>query len=131
MSENKPPKLPPLEEGLLQAMQALDKQVAREMQRTPAERERRGVLKDAPYDKRVENVTSFLLNSLGDEAISLDAVLILARSLAKTLHLVVEDLGSDGLGEVRTGYCRTAFEGITDDAYRGLTALRNGATDLN
>jgi hypothetical protein len=130
MPETKVPKVPPLEDGLLRAMQALDKQVAREMQRTPAERELKGVLKDEPYDKRVENVSSFLLNSLGEEAVTLDSLLILSRSLIKTLYLVVEDLGLEGLGDVRSGYCRTALDSIAQDAHRGLTVLRGGG-DIN
>jgi len=130
MPESKATRIPPLEEGLLRAMQALDKQVAREMQRTPAQREIKGILKDEPYDKRVENVTSFLLNSLGDEAITLDSLIILSRTLVKTLYLVVDDLGLEGLGNVRAGYCRTALDAISQDVHRGLTVLRGGA-DIN
>jgi hypothetical protein len=126
MSEIRSPKLAPLEEGLLQAMQALDRQVAREMQRSPAERELKGVRKWEPYEKRVENVTSFILNSLGEESIALDGVLILAQSFVKSLHLIAEDLGGDGLGEVRAQYFRGALESIAQDISRAETTLKGG-----
>jgi len=41
----KKPKAPPLEQGLLTAMKAIDNQIAREMQRSPAEREAPGMQK--------------------------------------------------------------------------------------
>lgn len=126
MSESGAQKLPPLEEGLLRALQALDRQVAREMQRTPAEREVKGVRKWEPYEKRVENVTSFVLNSFGDESISLDGVLILAQSFTKALYLLAEELGVDGLGEVRSQYCRGALDGISQDVSRAQLALKGG-----
>lgn len=114
----------PSEENLLACMQALDSQVAREMQRAPAEREAHGVQKWEPYQKRVERMCAFVLNSLGDQAVELDSVLILAQALAKTLRLVVDDLGPEGLGKVRSEYCQTTFEGLSKDSYVALQRLK-------
>lgn len=126
MAETRGDKMPPLEEGLLRAMQALDRQVAREMQRTPAEREAKGVRKWTPYERRVENVTSFVLNSLGEEAITLDSVLILAQSFSKSLYLIAEELGVEGLGEVRAQYCRGTVDNIVQDMNRAEVSLKGG-----
>ncbi|MFM1848727.1 MAG: hypothetical protein RL417_2201 [Pseudomonadota bacterium] len=130
MSSSREEKLPPLEDGLLRAMQALDRQVAREMQRTPAEREEKGVRKWEPYEKRVENVTSFVLNAIGDDAATLDAVLILSQSFVKSLYLLAEELGVEGLGDIRSQYCRGALEAIGQDIARAGTALKGGP-DIN
>ena len=113
----------PLEEGLVAACRAIDNQIAREMQRTPAERELHGVLKSEPYAARVERVTAFLLNALGDEEVKLDSLLVLATSFAKALQITAEDLGADGLGKVRTEYCRDVFEQVSRIARSGKLAL--------
>jgi hypothetical protein len=113
----------PLEIGLRQALQALDNQIAREMQRSPAEREALGVLKSEPIETRVERVTAYLLSLFGEE-IQLDSLMVLARALVKTLALVVEDCGAEGLGEVRSRYIERLAESIVRDA----TSMRSGVT---
>ena len=113
-----------LEEGLSQAMHAIDTQVARAMQRSPAEREVMGVQKWEPYDTRVEHLTAYILNELGDNSVGLDSVLVLAQAFTKALRLATEDLGSDGLGAVRTSYCVDAMEKVTRDAGKALAELR-------
>ena len=117
-------KIGKLEEGLLQAMHAIDTQVARAMQRSPAERETMGVQKWEPYDTRVEQVTAYVLNELGDNSVGLDSVLVLAQAFTKALRLAAEDLGADGLGTVRTAYCVDAMEKVQRDALRALGELR-------
>jgi hypothetical protein len=107
-----------LEEGLLQAMKAIDNQVARAMQRTPAEKELQGVQKWEPYETRVEHIAAFILNELGAEAITLDAMIVLAQSFTKALRLVTHDLGGEGLGTVRASYCLDAMDKIERDAQR-------------
>lgn len=107
-------------------MQAIDNQIAREMQRTPAELEAHGVQKWEPYAKRIELVSAFTLTALGEEQISLDAVLVLTQALAKTLQLVVEDLGTDGLGKVRTSYCVSAADVLSRTAHEIQTRLKGG-----
>lgn len=105
----------PLEAGLLRALSAIDNQVAREMQRSPEELEKHGVQKWEPYNKRVELITSLLLNSLGDNSIKLDSILVLSKALSKTLSYAVSDLGPSGLGKVRTSYCLDAADEIARD----------------
>ncbi|MCB0345894.1 MAG: hypothetical protein KDD66_12315 [Bdellovibrionales bacterium] len=120
----------PLEEGLLKALQALDRQIAREMQRTPAEREEFGVQKWQPYQKRIELVCALLLNEFGDGNVSLDGFIVLSQALVKSLQLLIEDLGEEGLGSVRSDYCRWALENIQQDCFRGALPL-HAAGPLN
>lgn len=113
-----------LEEGLLQAMRAIDNQVARAMQRTPAERDVHGVQKWEPYESRVEQVAAFVLNALGDDAVSLDSMVVLAQAYTKALRLAIEDLGMDGLGKMRSAYCLDAMDKIGNDANKSLSELK-------
>ncbi len=112
-----------LEQGLLQAMKAIDNQIARAMQRTPAERDAHGVQKWEPYNTRVENVTAFLLEELGENSTSLDSLLVFAQAFPKALHLLVHDLGREGLGDIRTAYCLEAMKGVERDAQEVLSSL--------
>jgi hypothetical protein len=116
-----------LEEGLLQAMKAIDNQIARAMQRSPEEREQQGVQKWEPYESRIEHVTAFILNELGEDSVTLDALVVLAQSFTKALRLVSEDLGVDGLGNVRSSYCIDAMQKIQRDAGKALADLSTGA----
>ena len=113
-----------LEEGLRVAMCAIDNQVARAMQRTPAERDVGGVSKWGPYETRVEHVTAFLLNELGAEVVSLDSLFVLSQAFTKALRLATEDLGAEGLGKVRSEYCVDCMEKISNDASKTLSELR-------
>ena len=112
-----------LEQGLLQAMSAIDNQVARAMQRTPSQREVHGVSKWEPYNTRVENIAAFILEEVGGNSSSLDSVLVLSQAFTKALHLLVGDLGREGLGEIRTAYCLDAMEKVERDAQEVITAL--------
>lgn len=112
-----------LEQGLLQAMRAIDNQVARAMQRSPAAREVHGVQKWEPYNTRVESVTAFLLEEVGSTSITLDSVLVFSQAFTKALQLIVSDLGREGLGEVRASYCLDAMEKVERDAQEVVTSL--------
>jgi hypothetical protein len=112
------------EEGLLQAMRAIDNQVARALQRSPAEREVQGVTKWEPYESRVENLTAFILNALGDGAVTFDSLIVLGQAFTKALRFAAEDLGPDGLGAMRTSYCKDAMDSIERDASKALSELR-------
>ena len=92
-------KLPMMEAGLQQCMRAIDNQIARELQRSPAEREQHGVQKWEPFQERTERLVTFLLNQLGDETVGLDALLVLSQATSKALTLLTEDMGEDGLGK--------------------------------
>jgi len=112
-----------LEEGMLQAMKAIDNKIARAMQRTPAERELHGVQKWEPYASRVEGLAAFLLQEVGDHNVGLDSILVCAQAFAKALRLLSDDLGEQGLGVVRSAYCIDAMEKIARDAQLVISAL--------
>lgn len=114
----------PLEGGLRQALQAIDNQIAREMQRSPADREVHGVLKWEPFETRIERVSAYLLSIFGED-IQLDSLMVLSQALVKTLALVVEDCGREGLGDIRARYIERAAEGLVRDA----TMMRNSVTE--
>jgi len=118
----------PLVEHLLAALHALDSQVAREMQRSPQEREQLGVQKWEPYAKRIEKLCAVVLNSVGDRQCDLDSLLIMAQAMSKSLGLLVEELGTEGLGALRSAYCKAAFEAIERDARNALMLLREGGS---
>ncbi len=117
----------PLEVGLRQALQAIDNQIAREMQRSPAERELQGVLKWEPFESRVERVSAYLLSIFGED-IQLDSLIVLAQALVKALSLVVEDCGAEGLGEVRCRYIERAAEALVRDATMMRGSVTSGFT---
>ena len=124
-------KLPPLEEGLLQAMRALDNQIARRMQRSPAEREEKGVQKWEPYSDKIEEVVALVLNFVGNDAVKIDSLLVLGQAMSKSLYLLVEELGEDGLGAIKSAYCRHALEMIERDASRGGAVLSSDKSQFN
>ena len=112
--------------GLLQAMQAIEAQIARAMQRTPAQRELHGVQKWQPYNERIERISAQILDAINDAEAGLDSVLVLAQSLVKALTLIVDDMGAEGLGDLRAEYCRAALDAIARDADRGAELLKGG-----
>ena len=116
-------KLTPLDEGLLRALRAIDTQVAREMQRTPAELEKLGVQKWEPFNKRIENIAAFLIDNISEQNVQLDSLLVLSQALVKVLKIFSEDLGEEGLGKMRVAYVRWALENLARDAYEGQRAL--------
>ena len=120
-----------LEEGLILALRAIDNQIAREMQRTPAEREELGTRKWQPYQTRVESITSLILNSLGENEVGLDSLIVMAQALAKALRLVVDDLGPKGLGKTRSEYCLHASEQIARDAKLATIGLNSVGSEVN
>lgn len=126
MSQNKQEKLTPMEQGIITAMKAIDNQIAREMQRSPAELEKHGVQKWEPFMKRIENISALVMNSLGSEDIHLDSLLVMSQAMTKALQLVIEDLGPESLGKMRSSYCQFAMENIAKDAYRASQTLKGG-----
>ena len=122
------PKPPQLETGLMMVMQSLDGQIAREVtQRDPREREDHGVQKWEPIDKRIERVATFVLDALGDNEVKLDSVLVLSQAFVKILCLVSEELGEEGLGEVRAGYVREAMRRLGIEIERARSTLDSTA----
>ena len=95
----------------------------REMQRDAKSKDKHGVQKWEPFQSRVERLCSFLLNSLGEQTIDLDGIIVLAQTFSKTLSLACADLGEDGLGKVRAQYVRATFENIERDAKNAKHSL--------
>lgn len=113
------PKPPQLESGLMMLMQSLDTQIAREVtQRDPRAREEHGVQKWEPIDKRIERVSTFVLDALGDNEVKLDSILVLSQAFVKILCLVSDELGEEGLGEIRVGYVREALRRLAIEIER-------------
>ena len=105
-----------LEENLLNTLRAFDNQILRALQREPSKRDSEGVQKWQIYQNKIEDCCSFLLNSVGDRQIDLDGLIILTQALSKTLNLICEDLGAEGLGKLRTDYIKSTFDKISRDA---------------
>ena len=118
-------KRPPLEDGLIVAMQALDAQIAREMQRSPAALERHGVQKWEPIAKRVELVTVLVIDAINSQETELTSVLVLAQAFTKAINLLVQDLGQAGLGQVRSSYTLETMKQIVADAERASDLLKD------
>lgn len=122
-------KLPPLEEGLLTALQAIDNQIAREVgTRSPEEREELGIQKWEPLVSRIERICGFVLDRFGENELDLDGIIVLSQAMTKTLQLLFEELGEEGLGKMRYSYCRSALEEIEKSVARGL---RSSGSALN
>ena len=125
----------PLFDGVHRSLRAVDSQIAREMQRTPAEREVHGVTKWSPMSKRVELLSAFFLDHIGDPALSEDAfsfeaLLVMAQSTVKALSLIVQDLGEVNLGDLRSTYARDALNTMQFDVERALSEILQGGKDL-
>ena len=118
-------KIEPLQAGLLTALQSLDNQIAREMQRTPKETESHGTRKWEPIEKRIEIIAGFVLDQVEDKRVQLDAVLTLTQGLSKALQMMITDLGRDGLGKVRSEYCIAAAESLAHDAEQITNAIQD------
>lgn len=119
-----------LESGLMQALKALDNQVSRALERTPAEREESGVQKWKPYSERVELVSGFLLDSFAEEEIGLDSLLILAQVFPKVLSILGDELGEEGLGKIRSSYFQSVLESVERESGRALRQFRGGQNEL-
>lgn len=110
-------KLPPLEEGLLRALKAIDNQVAREVQkRSPTDRDEHGVQKWEPLESRVERIAGYVLDLFTEQEVGLDSLLVMSQAMTKVLQIVVSDLGENGLGKVRSAYCLEAAKRLSHDA---------------
>lgn len=125
----------PLFDGVHRSLRAVDSQIAREMQRTPVERDMYGVTKWQPMSKRVELLSAFFLDHIGDpaeseDAFSFEALLVMAQSSVKALSLVIQDLGEADLGEIRSKYARDALSTMQFDVERALSEISQIGKDL-
>lgn len=122
---------PASEEGLLVALKAIDQQISRALERSPAERDVHGVQKWQPLSERVEQVSSFIMQSFADREVKLDSLLVCSQAFAKCLQLICTELGSEGLGELRTSYSQVALEAIARDAEIGSQVFREERPAIN
>lgn len=122
-------KLSVLEESLLRALEALDSQIQRSMQRTPAEREEQGVQKWKPIEERVEKLTGLLLDAFGN-TIELDSIIILSQTMAKALSMICSDLGVEGLGDVRSRYVEDTLRLLSIEIERTQRLLKRSEISL-
>ena len=105
-----------LETSLLTVLNSLQNQIDREMQRNPHQVEQKGTRKWEPFETRVEKVAGFVIESLSENKVSLDSIIVLTQAMTKTLQIAVTEIGKDGLGKMRSEYCLHAAEQITRDA---------------
>ncbi len=124
-------KTPPLEAGIVQAMQALDRQIARRMERSPGEREEKGVQKWDPFSEKIEEVVTLVLDELGHDNVKLDSLIVLSQAMTKALYLLIEELGEEGLGTLRSAYCRQTIEAVERDCSRAAAVLNPQGSQLN
>lgn len=124
--QQKPQKEEPMIEGLGQMLQAIERQIAREMQRSPDELERLGVQKWDPFLERIEKIAAAAVEKLGGGQVGLDSLIVASQALATALQLVVEELGREGLGELRTGYCLWASDNLDRSILRMRQSLSEG-----
>ncbi len=122
-------KRPLLEESLLSALSAVDKQIARAMERTPSQREVHGVQKWKPLDERVEKLCELLLSEYGEEY-QLDSLLVFARSFVKSLSILCDELGGDSFGEIRSAYIKETLQMLEDDVLRAKGVFKRDETSL-
>ena len=119
----KAPKLPLLDESLLRALELIDSQIARAMERTPEQREIGGVQKWKPLEERVERLSTLLLDNFG-ERVQLDSVLVLSQVFVKILGLLCQEMGSSGLGELRSLYVQDALKILEIEVERTLAIFK-------
>ena len=120
------------DESILGAMHCLDKQVARDLNtRTPQEKMEHGEQKWSAHEQRVESTVVLILDALGDKQVELDSLIILSQAFVKAMSIVSSDLGEEGLGSIRAGYCREAFRTISRDCSQGEGQLSQREAVLN
>ena len=71
----------------------------------------------------MEEATAIILDGFADGHVQLDSLVVLSQSLVKALYLVVEEVGAEGLGDLRSAYCEDALEKIERDARQGLASF--------
>jgi hypothetical protein len=124
-------KQPPLESGLMQAMTALDKQITREISsRDPQRTQTRGASARPAQEERAEQVTTFVIDLFASHTVRLDSILVLSEALTHSLQLISEELGQEGLGEVRSAYVTTVAKRLEQFSRRMQQNTAEGMNTL-
>lgn len=120
----------PLQDGLLQAMRALDRQIKREVfTRDEKGREEHGQGARGAQLKRVEIVSGLVLDAFADREVGFDGVLVLTEAMVQTLQIIAGELGSEGLGRTRSAYMLDAVSRIERHARLIREQLEDGIAD--
>ena len=122
-------KLPLLDESLIRALELIDSQVARAMERTPEQREKGGVQKWKPLEERVERLSTLILDNFGDR-VQLDSILVLSQAMVKVLGLLCQEMGQDGLVELRSLYIQDALKILEIEVERTIGVFKEDKTVL-
>ena len=116
-------KLPLLDESLIRALELVDSQISRAMQRTPEQREVSGVQKWKPLEERVERLSTLLLDHFG-ERVQLDSILVLSQVLTKVFSILCQELGEEGFGEVRSLYAKDVLNLLEIEIQRAKSVFK-------
>lgn len=125
---SKDQKLPLLDESLLRALELIDSQISRAMERTPAQREESGVQKWKPLEERVEKLSTLILDNFG-ERVELDSVVVLTQVFTKVLSIICQELGEEGLGTMRSEYVKNTLSLLDIEIQRAGVVFKTN-TDL-
>jgi hypothetical protein len=112
------------EEAFVVALRAIDSQIQRELLRSPQQREEKGLSRKAPQDRRVENLTGFLLETFSKDEIGLDGLIVSARGFVKALTVLFEEYGEKNLGSARGRNALESLGELYNDLYKSA-ALRD------
>jgi hypothetical protein len=113
------------DEALLRALACLQSQLERELQRNPAERDVLGVSKWEPITKRIEDTAGLLLDGFAEERVFIEPLLILSHALVKAINVIVQELGPEGLGKVRTDYILKVFNLVSTECNLIIERLKS------
>lgn len=123
MSQSSPQKEPPLETGLRLVLHALENQIHRRLQR---DERVKGVKKWEPLQEKVEELTGLILDIISGDEIMLETLLVSAQAFPKALRILCDDLGVEGLGEMRTAYMREGLDSIQRECFHAMQAVKDG-----
>ena len=126
---SKEQKLPLLDESLIRALELIDSQIARAMERTPEQREKSGVQKWKPLEERIERLSTLVLDNFG-ERVQLDSILVLSQVMVKVLGLLCQEMGQEGLGELRSSYIQEALKILEIEIERATGVFKDDKSIL-
>jgi hypothetical protein len=117
-------KLPLLDESLIRALELIDSQIARAMERTPEQREKAGVQKWKPLEERIERLSTLILDNFG-EKVQLDSILVMSQVMVKVLGLLCQEMGQEGLGELRSLYVQESLKILEIEIERSIAVFKD------
>ena len=76
-------------------------------------------------------MVTLVLDELGHDNVKLDSLIVLSQAMTKALYLLIEELGEEGLGTLRSAYCRQTIEAVERDCSRAAAVLNPQGSQLN